>query len=244
MCWACYTPLTEGGAATGGPAVGGHGAGPPMDDDEAPAKKAVEPWQMGVIGLFLAIVLFVGVRTLMGGGSSSGDSGETPAGVPDPGVGNPPDPGTNPQSAPSVTWPAGSGAPEPGYTSPFKMVSPPYPNVRWATMAIVPTNSNLSTTQAAALAGFARQRVVNPQRWAGFTIYVFADEQSAQVFKDSQIKRRGQPPMSADYQELRSIWSRTLAVYDYSKGYAGVRLPRTNPNGWWTSKPKMTPVKS
>jgi hypothetical protein len=44
MCWACYTPLTEGGAASGmaGPAaggpVGGPVGGPPVQDDEGPAQ--------------------------------------------------------------------------------------------------------------------------------------------------------------------------------------------------------------
>jgi hypothetical protein len=239
MCWSCYTPLT--GSATGdGPSVGGIGDRPPMGG-EAPAKKAAEPWQMGVIGLFLVIVLFMGMRTLTGGPKQD-DVGPTPDTNTEV---IPPNPdGTNSQPlVVNVSWPSGLGAPLPAVTSQFTMVAPPYPGVSWATMAIVPTNPNLSTVQAAALAGFARQQVVGADRWQGFTIYVFADQPSAQMFKDTQDRKRGQPLMYADYQALSTIWPKTLAVYDYSKNRAGVRFPRTNPNGWWTYRPKLSPVK-
>jgi hypothetical protein len=251
MCWACYTPLTEGAAASavagpgmgglgvGGPTVGGPATGPPGQDEEAPAKKAVEPWQMGVIGLFLAIVLFMGVKTLMGGGSAPvDDTGGvvTPpsTGPVSPPVVVPPPPPMTGGAPPAATNPV----PAPEATSPFTMVAAPYPNVAWATMAIVPTKTNLSTTAAAALAAFARQQVVGASRWQGFYIYVFADQQSADIFKQNQDKRRGQPLTSQDFTDMKALWPKTLAVYEYSKGQEAVRYPRSNPNSWWQARPQ------
>ena len=119
------------------------------------------------------------------------------------------------------------------------MVAPPYPGVPWATMAIVPTKQ-ISTTAAAALAAFARQQLVGANRWQGFYIYVFADQQSALVFKDYQQKRGGRSLTTASFVELKDLWPKTLAVYEYSKGSEAVRYPRSNPNGWWQARAQYT----
>jgi hypothetical protein len=237
MCWSCYTPLTQGGAVSSRDDLGIM----PPDGGALEAKQTAQPWQLGVMALFVVVVLVAGVRSFM---SPAQREIITP----------PPPPNQNV----TITLPDGNVSqiqpkleviqatmPQPEPTSPFTMVAPPYPDVEWATMAIVPTKSNISPVDAAKLAGFARQQVVDG-RWKGYTIYVFADLQSAQVFKNYQDRRRGQFLMPTDYLALRAtnIWPKAMAVYDYSKGRAAIRYPSSNPNSWWTIQRRFVPVRA
>ena len=238
MCWSCYTPLSESNSASG---IVDPDAMPLLGGDVA-AKKPAQPWQLGVIGVFVVIMLVIAARSFM----SPGDVIIPPAPPKQNETIIPPDNNvtqSQPQSQVEVVQSMTIPQPEP--TSPFTLVAPPYPDVEWATMAIVPSKPNLSAADAAKLAGFARQQVVDG-RWKGLTIYVFADQQSAQVFRDYQSRRRGQFLMPADYLALRAtnIWPKAMAVYDYSKGRAAVRYPSSNPNAWWTVQRRFVSVQA
>ena len=240
MCWACYTPLSGDGP---GPGSAQNRAAAAKDTEED--KKKIPPWQLGVIGVALLGGIFVGVRTMMPASSSDGEEGDPPTAVgtdsggPAAPPGTPPGPGGMPSPGPSMTSsPGGVPAPQ---EAPYKIVVPPNPRQSVATMAIVPTDSGLSGTQAAALAAYTRRQYKgNTKKWSSFYIYVFSDAQSAQYFADYMKSRKGAPLSTSDYSYLSSLWGSVLTRYEYStsngKRVEKAVYPSKNPSGWWNER--------
>ena len=135
----------------------------------------------------------------------------------------PPPPSSSNQGSSSVT----------PTEAPYKIVVPPNPRMATATMAIVPTDRNVSGSQAASYAAYVRRQLGATSRWSTIYIYVFSDETAAKTFGDFMRQRRGAPLSSSDYATLSNLWSSTLARYEYSRGKERVLYPSKNPSGWW-----------
>lgn len=101
-------------------------------------------------------------------------------------------------------------------------------------MAIVPTDPNISTGQAASLAAFTLSQFTQMKRWKKLYIYVFRDQQSANQFANYQRPRRGMPLSGGDYSNLSNLWGSALSCYEYDNGSSHVYTPTNNPSGWWT----------
>lgn len=241
MCWACYTPLSGGGAvaAPTGAAVGAA----PVASGEAGEKKKIPPWQLGIIGVGLLGGLFVGARAMMPASSSDDDDGgDTTESKPADGGGEekPADPpaGAPPTAAnPVVPSASGNSVVMPD-KAPFTITVPPNPKISVATMAIVPNEATTSGPQAAALAAYTRRQYSSRMKlWSSFYIYVFSDEKSAQYFAEYQKRRNGAPLREADFTFLGNLWNSCLARYEYSlsggKRVERVLYPSKNPGGWW-----------
>jgi len=251
MCWACYTPLT-GAAATaattagmapgmpGAPGVpGAHGApGAPTlttGEEEAP-KKAIQPWQMALVGVGLLIAIGVGV-TMMGGKTE-----EEPITTGSPPPELLPKSPSNPTTVNAPVLPAGP-LPAPDNTKPidnvpYSMVAPPNPEYDFATMGIVSTEGDVTEAQARGLALFAGNQIKKVKPWKGMDIYVFNDMQAAQAFADFQNPRRGQMLGPAQYADpaLMSVWPKAVARYYVLGGKPTWASPRSNPSGFWSPK--------
>jgi hypothetical protein len=240
MCWACYTPLSGGGAvAAGAGAATASGAvaapGTAVAHEES-NKKAIPPWQIGVIVVALLLGIGFGVSQFMGGSSS--DVIEGPGGTEySAPLAEPINPGSEPP--PQVSGPA----PEPGPVTggpvqpefaPFDMIAPPNINSQWGVMAIVPTRSGVDGRKAVALAAFARRAFQNP-RWRAVHVYVFADRQAALQFKEYQRNRQSEVLGAGDMAALSNLWSRCVVRYEFNGGRENVRYPSRNPSGWWRS---------
>jgi hypothetical protein len=230
MCWACYTPLS---AATAGAATTKRSKTTSVQtiDDEEHVKPATQPWQIAVIAIGLIFVLFwVGKNFLPSG--SSGDQ-LPPASSPgtNPGGAAPPAPIEQSSTSTSGTSTISAVTPQ---KLPFTIAVAPNPNITVGTMAIVPTDSNISTGQAASLASFTRSQFTQMKRWNKLYIYVFRDQQSAKQFANYQRSRRGAPLTGSDYRNLTSLWGSALACYEYNNGSEQMFTPTNNPSGWWT----------
>lgn len=244
MCWACYTPLSGGSASAAGMAASGGGA-LRASAEVTRVKKAIEPWQLGVVGVGGLLAVVMGARSMM---SSPSDSTETVSDTPPTSV---PD-STSSQAAPMVAPAAlsgggGGGAPSASIAPAalpqagkmaFTVSLPPARDVQWATMAIVPTQAGSTPEAAASLAAAARQQLSGTGKWKGVYIYVFSDQASAAKLRAFQANRAGEPLKQNDYQTLRAIWPSALARYEYSKGWEAIRYPATNPSGWWQGESK------
>lgn len=239
MCWACYTPLSGGGTSAAAMSLGGGAAH--ASSKVTRIKKAVEPWQLGVIGVGILIAVVMGARSLMGSGGEAKEIVSTapPSTAPD---------STSYASQPVATVVASSGGggggpiqptalPAPGQMA-FTVSVPPKRGVSWATMAIVPTQANTTPQAAASLAAAARQQMVSSGKWSGMYIYVFRTQESAARLRSYQSQRGGKPLAEDDYQALRNIWPSALARYEYSKGWEAIRYPSASPTGWWQGKSK------
>lgn len=231
MCWACYTPLSAAAAGTGaGAAKRSAASSVQTHDDEEHVKPATQPWQIAVIAIGLIFVLFwVGKNFL-----PSGSSGDTlpPAASPgfSPGDAAPP-PVAQSSTSQSGTSSISAVTPQ---KLPFTVAVAPNPNITVGTMAIVPTESNISASQAASLASFTRSQFTQMKRWNKLYIYVFRDQQSAKQFANYQRSRRGAPLTGSDYRNLTSLWGSALACYEYNNGSEQMFTPTNNPSGWWT----------
>lgn len=232
MCWACYTPLSGSGASASGAAAGGAAAAAPATAYEDGEKKKIPPWQLGVIGVGLLLVVGIGVRSMMPGSSSEADAGLD---SPPPGM-DPAQPSQNGGASPAPSsptpTPGGGGSVAPA-EAPYKIVVPPNPKMATATMAIVPTDSNASGPQAASYAAYVRRQFGTTSSWKTIYIYVFSDEKAADAFGEYMRKRRGAPLSTSDYATLSNLWGSTLARYEYSSGKERVVYPSKNPSGWW-----------
>lgn len=251
MCWACYTPLSGGGAPTAAGMAAGGGGALRANAEVTHAKKAVEPWQLGVIGVGVLIAVVMGARAMMGG-SGDGSVVETVSAAPPTSVPDSTSPNAAPMVAPAALSGGGGGGGGGGASSPsiapavlpqpgkmaFTISLPPRRGVPWTTMAIVPTQAGTTPQAAASLAAAARQQLVGTGNWKGMYIYVFSDKASAAKLRAFQSKRAGKPLGQNDYQTLLAIWPLTLARYEYSKGWEAIRYPATNPSGWWQGESK------
>ncbi len=252
MCWACYTPLSRASAAVAAPSavsfkVNRDSDSPQHETSEtASVKKAVEPWQLGVIGIGVLLAVFMGGRSLMG--SSSGKSVIESVSVLPPTV----TPDSTSYSAPSAPAAApiamtqvavAPAKPLPPGEMAFTISVPPSREVSWATIGIVPTQANTSPRAAAALAASLRQQLLGTGNWKGFYIYVFKDQESAMRLRAHQADRAGKPLDEKSYQTLRSVWPSALARYEYSAGWEAVRYPSANPTGWWEGQSRFAKAK-
>ncbi len=241
MCWACYTPLTGGAVGPSGAGAGmaamGTTAVATHDDRE---KKAIPMWQMGAAALGLLLVVGFGIKTMTGGAPpdvepglppTTGGGGDTGGGG---GGGYRPPPGPVPV-APGMAPAAGGGGSVPGpVPAHFTMVAAPNPNQDWSTMAIVPTDANVSPQSAAALAKFAKT-LMGKETNRPTQIFVFADRQSGQQFSEFQVQRRSAALGSQDYTQLAALWPRCLAYYESSGNRERVLYPSRSPANWWNS---------
>jgi hypothetical protein len=231
MCWACYTPLSGAPVATG-PIPGSTPA-----PGEAPEKKPIAPWQIGVIGLALLIAAGFGISTFIGG--TPADAGMD---SPIPNVDGPRNiPSANPGGG-NVTIeapqaPAGGGQPQQNQPAPQ---APQYamttgPDKRWqvATVGIVPVQAG-DAQQAGTLAAVVGRKVRNAGSWRSTQVYVFADRQTANTFQQYQRGRDNRPLGPDDYAQLREVWRNTLVRYESNGGAESVRYPQSNVNGWWS----------
>lgn len=230
MCWACYTPLSAAAAGAGAAATRrpAKSSAQTTDEDEDDRKPAAQPWQIAVIAIGLIFALFTVGKNFLPAGSSSDDMPPpTPIGI----VG----PAPEAAPAPASTTPTSSGnlsavAPQ---KLPFSIAVSPNPNITVGTMAIVPTNPNISTGQAASLASFTRSQFTQMKRWNKLYIFVFRDQQSAKQFANYQRSRRGAPLTGNDYRNLTSLWGSALSCYEYNNGHERVYTPSHNPSSWW-----------
>ena len=232
MCWACYTPLA--GAASAGGAAASRSAkssASAIDDDEDAKKPAAQPWQIAVIAFGLIFALFMVGKNFLPSGSGGDDIPPpvAPGDMPDPG-------GMAPAPAQTTTSPGGSSGSVAAVPQklPFTIAVAPNPNITVGTMAIVPTNPNISTGQAASLAAFTRSQFTQVKRWNRLYIYVFKNQQAARQFANYQRSRRGAPLGTTDYQNLTQLWGSALSCYEYNNGSEHVYTPTNNPSGWWT----------
>ena len=243
MCWACYTPLAGGATASPqatAPGFAGQG------NNEAATKKAVAPWQIGLIGA----VLLAGVGGAFMVMSRPPVDTDIPLAValpPDVSLGGA-------MSAPIGTYPGPSSGPGAGAAGPvtpsvaptgtmlFTVSLPPKDGVPWGTMAIVPSASS-SAQNPASLAAAASQQAMTGGKWDGLYVYVFSDAASAQRFRQYQSGRGGQPLKANDYSALQDLWSRVPVRYEYSNGKEAIRYPSRNPGSWWGGSSSFRPAK-
>lgn len=241
MCWACYTPLSGGATVAAGATMAAPGAA--VAGNQEGEKKAVAPWQIGLVVGVLLLGLGYGGYSMMGSptedvtirGNATDDVGRGPGPGADnygPGPSGPAPPAFNPD-------PGGvSGAPIAAIPIPYEMVSAPNVNTAWGVAAIVPNKPGTSPSAAASLAKFARtNQFNNVKSWQGMQIFVFQDRESAQLFNEYQVQRSAARMEPGDYAQLGNIWPKCLAVYEFRNGGGEkVMRPSTNPNNWWKSR--------
>jgi len=243
MCWACYTPLTGAAAASASAGVAARPAATPVRpmQSEDSGKKPVSPGLIGMLAIVALIALVMGLKSVMGG---SPDDGWVPPIVQpggDTGAPLPPESGPAGEVAPAPEA-SGGGVPLPGtippVALPYKITTLPNSNRPYGTMALVPTEANVSESRAASLAAFQLRRYSKGQvsRWNEFHIFVFKDMQSAQVFNDYVKAFRTKPLTSNDYNNLKNIWPNTLVRYQYYNQREYVDYPSKNPSGWWLKR--------
>lgn len=253
MCWACYTPLSGESSSSPAPnaATKKSLAAVAAGDEE---KKKIAPWQMGVVGVAVAGLLFVGVRTMMPPVEEEVDTGAETTASTTPSSSNPPPPApAPPPPAPGIPAPPAPVAPAPAPAPagvpaptpkglPYKVVVAPNPRQSIATMAILPNDGTATGAQAASLAAFSRRQYKArlTKRWSTLYIYVFSDKESADYFARYMKRRKGRTLMDEDYTYLSALWSSVLARYTYTT-YKGQRVerilyPSKDPNGWWTGR--------
>jgi hypothetical protein len=240
MCWACYTPLTGGASAVGAGAgaaakLGGPpGVSGPPDLEEKPKAK-VSPVQMGVIGVALVVLLGMGLRSMSGPALPDDPPNvlpEVPGGTRGGAPVIPSRPGQPPSQGPAGGTTATAPAGEP---MAYSVTTPPSVKSTWATVGIVPADANTDSVMAGRIASLAHQRYSKTGQWDGIYVYAFADKQTAAVFQKYQQDRRGAALEPGDYQSpaLQSIWPKTLARYEFSKGQEAIRYPQANPTAWF-----------
>ncbi len=245
MCWACYTPLT--GAAGAGASLAGASAavgtmprtagapvGVPSSEDDS-KKKGVDPKLIGV-GAFLVVAGLAAffITGAMGGSSEvvvpeSGVDPNAPAMmVPAP----PPPPAAIPQfSAPG----GGGGGPAPAPVPlPFKTVTPPNPQFETGTMGIL-VAPNVSATQAAGFARFARDQISRNGKWNKMQIAVFTSQAAADGFASYQSTRRGAPLTTTDFVQLgkSGVWNGSPAFIESRGKQEKIFTPSSSPTMWW-----------
>lgn len=240
MCWACYTPLTAGAVAAGGTAAM---AATPVATAEDKEKKAVAPWQLGVVGVAVLLALGFGASQMMGGGEetdATADAGTVPKGPARPGG---PPRGPSPDlSTGNVTVTLGNGG---GATTSvpittvinYDAVSPPNPALPWGVVAIVPKDANVNQTTAAGMAQFAYQQYGGKSSFKAMQIFVFKDRQAGLEFNRYQIRRKYDVLNDDDIASQLSLWPRCIVRYEVNgNAPADVRYPYLNPTGWWRGK--------
>lgn len=247
MCWACYTSLTGGGGgatALAGAAGGAIGGPAPMADSGE--KKSMDPKLLGIVGVCLLAAVGFGVNTMMSGGGSEDDplpSGGTVV----------PDKGGSTQTPVTIPPVVSSGGPNPVSPSapsqgeikqasktPYTMVSAPSLRYAGATVIIVPTQNNVSTSEAKALASVAYTQIMQQKKFSPVEIFVFNDEQSAQLLGGYQSKNRGAPLTTSDYgnPDIASCWKQAV-LRQLSDGRKTVySSPQSNPTNFWASDSK------
>lgn len=239
MCWACYTPLTAGagaavatpGAAPGAtlPAAKGAPVGvPPGAEEEAPAKKNVDPKLIG-IGAFLVLG---GLAAFF---LNSGGSSTTPT---DPGTGGDPTatPASNGGPGALPTFAPNTNPDPPVEPVAFTVIAPANPEFKTGTMGVLITKAGVSAQQAASYGRFARQQAAQNGHFSEMQVCVFTDRVIANSFMSFQMKRRGAKLTPTEYQQLAAngVWSGTPAFIEFSGKRERVLYPSRNPNGWWT----------
>lgn len=244
MCWACYTSLTGGGvgatalAGAGGPI----GTGATISDSEE--KKKIDPKHLAIIGIGLLVAAGFGVSTMMGSGE--GEEDPLPSGgqvvVPNKPAGDPP---PIQAAGPSGANPVGPQGPT--QTEMTKAEKTPYtmiatPNLRYAgaTVAIVPTQNNVSTGDAKALAALAHQQILQKKKFSPVEIFVFNDERSAQILASYQRRRRGAPLTTSDYtaSDLAPAWKSVIVRQRVVGKHTTYSSPQANPTNFWGSDGK------
>lgn len=235
MCWACYTSLSGGVAAAG--ALAAPGAAPMSDSGE---KKKVEPKQLVIIGVALVVLLGLGAKMMIGGGDAPPDvlsmeTGKPKATTPPPA---PISPTTNIET-PSTTafaqqpsQPTGAIAPA---RFPYQMLGAPNPTSQTATVAIVPTENDLSEGQAKGLAVFAHHQLNKIKKWPAVEVFVFNDVPAAQSFANYQNRLRGAAMTDSNYTspELAALWPKALVRYYSRNERVWITSPRTNAGNFW-----------
>ncbi len=240
MCWACYTSLTGGVTAAGGLAAPGAA---PLAMADSGEKKKIEPKQLAIIGVGLVVLLGVGATVMMGGGETEPDDVAFTSGAAK---------STNPNPAPAATTPPPvastvvAGGPAPGAPAvaqvpqrfPYQMLGSPNPNASTATVAIVPTENDLTEGQARGLATFAHRQISRAKKWPAVEIFVFNDVPSAQAFATYQNKNLRTRSMSdGDYTnpQLAALWPKAIVRYYSRNERVWVTSPRGSSGNFWKS---------
>ena len=239
MCWACYTPLTGGAAGVGGTAAM---AATPVATAEPKEKKAIEPWQLGVVGLAVLLALGFGASQMMGGGGDNVEPDATPGTIPKP----PPRPGS-PATGPSpdvftgkvnVPQSGGGGQVDVSKALNYSVASPPNPDKQWGVVALVPNDPNVTPQIAAGMAQFAFQQFGGKTKWKAMQIFVFRNREAALQFNRFQIGRKYDVVADDDYPSLAAIWPSCMVRFE-SNGNAApdIRFPSQRPTSWWRGAP-------
>lgn len=255
MCWACYTPLSGGAAAPAmaGGAVGPRGPGRPpgagaiaAPGDTPGGGASIQPWMYAVGGVVLLILIVVGAKVLMGGGSDPATGVDTggygnygsPSSYGSPsGYGSPPSNTSRGAVAPPPPsgGPSGPSGPPVGIeAAPYVMGALPNPDSPVAVVGISPTQP-MSPARAAGIAKFARTQLIGVEHWSQVQVYVFQDQQASTEFKDYQTARRNMALQAEDFAspQLTGVWSRTMAVYVFSKGGRETVVRPSGSDNWY-----------
>ena len=235
MCWACYTPLTGGAVGAGGTAAM---AATPVATADQKEKKAIAPWQIGVVVAAVVLALGFGASQMMGGGSDAvdpnGDAGPVP---------KPPSRSGGPPTGPSpaiftgmvaVPQSGGGGQVKVSEALDYSVASPPNPDKPWGVVALVPNDPNATPQRAAGMAQFAFQQFGGKTKWKAMQIFVFRTREAALQFNRFQIGRKYDVVADDDYPGLASIWPSCIVRYESNgNAAADVRFPSQRPNSWW-----------
>ncbi len=236
MCWACYTPLTAGAVAGGGTAAM---AATPVTTAEKKEKKAVEPWQIGVVAVAVVLALGFGVSQMMGSSGGEGTTDNVAGPIPKPprtsgrDSGPSPDPFTGTLTVPAPGGGAGTSMKIADVVE-YDVVSPPNPDLQWGVVGLAAKDPNVSSQRAAGMATFAHQQFGGQSKWKAMQIFVFKTREAATQFNRFQIGRKYDVVADDDYPGLAALWPNCIVRYEVNgNGAPDIRFPSKSPNGWW-----------
>lgn len=223
MCWACYSPFmaaSADGLAPVGSAV------PVAADDGSSSGPSVPAWAYMLIGTVLTIVVFMGAKYVVSGGT------EVNPIVPDT-----PTTSTNPPGTVNTPRSPDSGPSTPGQAPeiPFNLMVSPNEQAPVGVLAIVP-KQQVSPTQAANVARFASNLWGQGKghQWSRLQVYVFNDVETGNHFKDMQVRRKNWPLGADDFNSIPEVWPNTEAVCVFDRGrLAKVVYPQRDPYNFW-----------
>ncbi len=216
---------------------GRYGARGRVDSGE---KKKMDPKQLAAVGVVLLIAAGFGVKTMMGGGES-GDTGDIIS-MPPPAPPQNAEPSNSSSSSGSPSVPTGPAPDMPKGSAPlekfpYTMIAAPNSRYSAATVAIVPTENNLTEGQAKGLATFCHRHLKKVKDFKRVEIFVFNDTQAAQDFAGYQSEQRGAPLQDYTVPRLMALWPKAITRYWAEGDKAYYSSPQKSPTSFWKNTP-------
>lgn len=248
MCWACYTPLSGGAvaSATAGPGGGPRGAGTgAVAADSGQGGVSIPSWAYAAGGIVLAIVVLMGAKILLFSGDSSAGTdttattSDTSGGTSGPftsgGGGSRGTSGSSGSSGSSSSGPSSPSQQAPAQQDiPFNMIVSPNEQSPVGVLGIVP-KAQTGPTQAAGMARFASTFYASSKghTWSQLQVYVFADINAGNRFKDFQVRRKNWALDEDAFSSLNDVWPNTQAVVVFNGNrLSKVVYPQSDANFW------------